>query len=260
MESTNTPKSPSPKKGLLDNINSKSAFGLGIVASILILGTVGFIILSIYMLSGGSDGSSTKTSRGAVVVDNTAPPTGAAPSAAAPGVVPAVTDADHVRGNPDGKVTFIEYSDFECPFCTRFTDTVDQILAEYDDIRFVYRHFPLSFHPEAEPAANAAECAGEQGKFWEYHDELFANSSNLGSSLYDSIADDLRINNNQFQDCLETGKYLSHIRTDSQEGAAAGVSGTPGSFIIDEDGNAVPIKGALPYSSVKPLIDAALAI
>jgi protein-disulfide isomerase len=190
-----------------------------------------------------------------VVNDPSAVPSAAAPS----GTIPAVDEEDHVRGNPNADVTFIEYSDFECPFCSRFVDTVDQVMAQYgDDIRFVYRHFPLTNHPEAEPAANAAECAGEQGKFWEYHDALFAQQDQLGDALYSSIASDLGINNKQFKDCVSSGKYLSYIRQDEQEGASAGVTGTPGSFVIDADGNATPIQGALPFASVQPIIEAAL--
>lgn len=252
--------SGSSNKSFFDSLDSKTAFIVGFIVSILVIGTIGFLILGGCMLKGSCTGTSTAKT------DNTSAKVVAAPNDLAPnpapipsGEVPAVTEDDYVRGNPNAKVTMIEYSDFECPFCGRFTETVDEILDKYgNDIRFVYRHFPLSFHPEAEPAALAAECAGEQDKFWEFHDELFANQTSLGTKLYDQIADDLGINNSQFKDCVDSEKYASKIRTQAQEGGAAGVSGTPGSFIIDADGNATPIKGALPFSSVQPLIEAAL--
>ena len=250
----------SDSKSFFDSMDSKTAFIVGFVASILVIGTIGFFILGGCMLKGSCTGTSTASADSAptqvaVAPDDLAPNPAPIPT----GAVPDVTDDDYVRGNPNAKVTMIEYSDFECPFCSRFAETTDEILDEYgDDIRFVYRHFPLSFHPEAEPAALAAECAGEQGKFWEFHDELFANQTSLGTKLYDEIADDLGINNSQFKDCIDTEKYAAKIRTQAQEGGAAGVSGTPGSFIIDADGNIEAVKGALPFSAVQPLIEAAL--
>jgi protein-disulfide isomerase len=136
---------------------------------------------------------------------------------------------------------------------------MQQIMEQYSDsVRWVFRHFPLSFHPEATPAAIAAECAAEQGKFWEYADELFANQATLGSELYVTLAQDLNLNLTDFNDCVANKDYADKVEAQAAAGGAAGVSGTPGSFIIDADGNAIPIKGALPFSSVASAIDSVL--
>jgi len=263
MESE-TKKSPynpngSNDQSFFDNLNSKTAFFLGLIASVLVISTIGFIILASCMLGGSCTGLSTNKTDApdqiAAALDDLAPNPAQIPS----GEIPEITNEDHVRGNLKSKVTFVEYSDFECPFCSRFSKTVDEVYEEYGDkVRFVYRHFPLSFHPQSRSAALASECAGEQGKFWEYHNKLFENQKKLGEKVYNEIADDLGINNNKFKDCIKTEKYASKISSQAQGGGAAGVSGTPGSFIIDANGEKTPIKGALPFDSVQPLIEAAL--
>ena len=128
-------------------------------------------------------------------------------------------------------------------------------MADYpDDVRIVYRHFPLSFHPEATPSAIAAECAAEQGAFWEYHDELFANQANLGATLYTQLAKQLALNTSDFSECLSSGRTASLVSEDQASGLAAGVGGTPHSIIIGPDGSMTPISGALPYAQVQPVI------
>ncbi len=131
---------------------------------------------------------------------------------------------------------------------------MDQIFEEYDgEVAWVYRHFPLSFHPEAMPAAIASECASEQGKFWEYHDELFANQSDLGDNLYEEIAEDIGLNVSDFNACLADNNYETEIKAEQTAGAAAGVSGTPGTFV-----NGELVKGAVPYDSFKSIVEQAL--
>ena len=162
----------SESKDLFDNIPSKTAFWIGFATAILSIGFVGFILLGSCMLtnkcSGIKLGGDDTGSAAPIAVNNPAP----TPDAAAPaptGTVPAVTKDDHVKGgDASAPVTMIEYSDFQCPYCGAFEPTVAQVLKQYGNkIRFVYRHFPLSFHPNAEPAALASECASEQGKFWQ---------------------------------------------------------------------------------------------
>ena len=104
----------------------------------------------------------------------------------------------------------------------------------------------------------AAECAGEQGKFWEFADDLFENQEQLGSTFYSSLQAKHGLNKSKFDTCISSGKYLDKIRAQAQSGGAAGVTGTPGSFIIGADGTAIPIKGALPYESVASAIDEVL--
>lgn len=173
-----------------------------------------------------------------------------------------VTDADHVRGDlSQAKVVIVEYSDFECPFCARHHPTLVDIMDDYgNDVAWVYRHFPLSFHPEAVPAALASECANEQGKFWEYADLLVENYDQLGDDMYKSLADDLGLKTAQFNDCLDTAKYQDVVDADMASGRAAGVSGTPATFIngvlvAGSNGSSV---GAAPKSTFTAIIDAAL--
>jgi len=163
------------------------------------------------------------------------------------------------RGADKAVITIVEYSDFECPFCSRFHPTLQQAMTEYEGkIRWVYRHFPLSFHPQARPAALASECAAEQGKFWEYADKLFENQTQLSDTYYTQLAGELGLNTNQFKDCYDSEEYASRVDSDQAGGAQAGISGTPGSFIIGEDGSIQEIRGAQPYSAVKAAIDALL--
>ncbi len=166
-------------------------------------------------------------------------------------------DDDPVKGSASAPVTIIEFSDFQCPYCGRFfTDTLPQIEQNYIDTgkaKLIYRDFPLSFHPNAEPAAEAADCAGEQGKFWEMHDKLFGNQASLSDANYRQWAADLGLDTTQFNSCLDSKKYASEIQNDIQDGQAAGVSGTPTFFI-----NGNKVVGAQPYSVFEQAIDAAL--
>jgi protein-disulfide isomerase len=247
------------QKNILDSLPSRQAFWLGFITAILSLCTLGFILLGSMMLNGSSfnfaavEAADEDGGAAAVAVADTEPTTVTG--------VPVVDEDDYIRGNVDAPITIIEYSDFECPFCQRFHPTVQQVLDEYgDQVRWVYRHFPLSFHANAESAALAAECAGEQGNdfFWEVGDLLFENMDSLGESTYQEIAAEVGLNVSDWQTCYDEERYISKIRTQAQEGGAAGVTGTPGSFIVDADGNAIPLKGALPYSSVSAAIDSLL--
>lgn len=171
------------------------------------------------------------------------------------GVELAVVEGDHVKGNPDASVTIIEYSDFECPFCSRFHPTLNQVLNDYpNDVRLVYRHFPLdSIHAEARPSAEASECANEQGKFWEFADGLFENQSKLGKVFYSELAQNIGLNVGQFEECVLSRKYKDRVEADFQEGIKLGVTGTPGSFI-----NGELISGAVPYNSLKEAVEQVL--
>ncbi len=252
-------------KSLFDIIPAKQAFWLGFGTAILSIGTLGFILLGSCVLQGDCAASVVFEDDAEDADDDDYAPSAADLAAAgAPTVptaqgVPAVDDGDYIRGDVDAPITIIEYSDFECPYCERFHPTMEQVMEEYDgQVRWVLRNFPLSFHPNAEDAGVAAECAGQQGKFWEYGDELFANRASLGEDYYVELAGDFDLNISEFTTCYEGDEARSKVRAQATGGAAAGVTGTPGSFIIDEDGNATPIKGALPYSSVAAAIDAML--
>jgi|TARA_B100001971_G_scaffold203573_1_gene218640 protein-disulfide isomerase len=168
-----------------------------------------------------------------------------------------VTKENNVQGNFESPVTIIEFSDFQCPFCQSFHPTLQKILAEFpNQVRWVYRHFPLDqIHPQARPAAEASECAAEQGKFWEFADGLFENQSRLGESFYKELASQLGLNSNQFESCISSRKYKDKVESDYQEGIKIGVRGTPGSFI---NGEPVP-GGAVPYNTLKAAVERVLS-
>lgn len=167
-----------------------------------------------------------------------------------------ISDDDHIKGNKNAKVVLIEYSDFECPYCLQHNSTMDKIADEFkNQVAIVYRHFPLSFHPQAQKAAEASECASEQGKFWEMHDKIFeANAAdNMSVSVWKQYASDLGLNTDQFNSCLDSGKYAAKVRQEENEGAAAGVKGTPATFI-----NGQLVSGAVPYEQFKSIIEQSL--
>lgn len=189
-------------------------------------------------------------------------PAAAAPRPTAPSAptvdVEALLDDDTVKGDPDAPVTIIEWSDFECPFCARFySQTLSQIDEQYiktGKVKLVYRDFPLSFHANAQKSAEAAECAGEQGKYWEMHDLLFESGVAGGVPAFKRYAQQLGLNTGEFNECLDSGSMAGEVRKDMSDGQAAGVSGTPG-FIV----NGKLISGAQPFSVFQQAIEAELA-
>jgi len=167
-------------------------------------------------------------------------------------------DDDPSKGDENAPVTIIEFSDYQCPFCSRFySQTLPQIQKKYIDtgkVRFVYRDFPLSIHPQAVPAAIAANCAGEQGKYWEYHNKIFDNQRSLSESNYLQWAEDLGLDKNAFATCLKDPKQKAEVQKDFADGSAAGVSGTPAFFI-----NGRLVSGAQPFSVFEQAIEAELS-
>ena len=159
---------------------------------------------------------------------------------------------DHIRGNVNAKITLIEYGDFQCPYCLQYTATLKALLTAFpNDLRVIYRHFPLSFHREAQMAAEASECAGAQGKFWEMHDKIFeANSARTMSvQAWKTIAKDLGLDTTAFNICVDGRTMTARVAQDIQDGHASGVSGTPASFI-----NGKKIEGAIPLDELEPYL------
>ena len=155
------------------------------------------------------------------------------------------------RGPASAPVEIVEFSDFQCPFCLRAHPTVDQVLKTYGDrVRFVYRHYPLPGHPAARPAAEASECAAEQGKFWPYHDRLFATQSKLSDADLKQDAVELGMDGAKFNACVDSHKYAAKVESDLRAGQEAGVDGTPAFFI-----NGRLISGAQPFEAFKKVID-----
>lgn len=166
-------------------------------------------------------------------------------------------DDDSIKGDPNAPITIIEFSDYECPFCQRFyLTTYQQIVENYIDtgkVNLVYRDFPLSFHQNAQKAAEAAECAGEQGKYYEMHDLLFEKGVEGGIDSFKNYASEIGLNQAEFDECLDSGKMESEVKKDFADGQALGISGTP-SFII----NGKILVGAQPYSVFEKEIEAEL--
>lgn len=163
-----------------------------------------------------------------------------------------INDDDNIRGNSDAPITIIEFSDFQCSFCSRFHNTMLQVMDEYPDkVKWVYRHFPLdSIHPVARKAAEASECAGDQNKFWEYSDQLFNQQAKISPDFLKEVAQEIGLNTEEFNQCLDSGKYTSLVEDNLQEGLSVGVRGTPGGFI-----NGQSLGGAVPYEQLKAMID-----
>lgn len=179
-----------------------------------------------------------------------------------------ITGSDHIRGNPEAPVKIVEYSDFECPFCKRFHETMKQVTTEYgDQVAWVYRHFPLDqLHPvKARKEAVATECAAELGgndAFWKYADRFFEltpsnNQTNIDTVL-PQIAKEIGLDEAKFASCLASKKYDAHIEENVQNAVATGGNGTPWSIVVGKNGKKYPLSGAQPYASVKQLIDLAL--
>lgn len=161
-----------------------------------------------------------------------------------------------IRGEKNAPVSIVEFSDFQCPFCKAATTTMHQIMAQYaGKVRWVFRDFPIaSLHPLANRAHEAARCAAEQGKFWEYHDVLFQKSPQLAPDSLKQYARDLKLDGDSFDRCLEAGKYQAAIAADIEEGQRLGVSGTPAFFI-----NGRLLVGAQPATAFQQVIDGELS-
>jgi len=165
-------------------------------------------------------------------------------------------DRGYTRGPKDAPVTIVEFSDFQCPFCKTATNTIKQVLDKYPEkVRLVFRDYPLaSLQPQAPKAHEAARCAGEQSKFWEYHDVLFERSPKMSPQDLKQYAQDLNLDVAAFNQCFDTGKYKAEVDKDFQEGVGLGLTGTPSFFI-----NGRQVVGAQPLSAFQKVIDGELA-
>jgi protein-disulfide isomerase len=169
----------------------------------------------------------------------------------------AASDDDPSLGPEDAGVVIVEFSDFQCPYCAKFAvETFPGIRDTYgDQVRFIFRDFPLNvIHPAAQKAAEAAQCAQDQGSFWEYHDLLFANQNALALPDLKSYAAQIGLDTGQFDECLDSGKNAQEVALDMQDGHTAGVTGTP-AFIV----NGQLVSGAQPIEVFRAVIDQALA-
>lgn len=219
------------------------------------ISTVVLIVLLAFFAFRGSFGGDKVT--GAAVANPGAGTGGDLPLPSVAVDMKELLDDDPVLGDNDAPVTIVEFSDYQCPFCGRFySQTLGQIKSKYIDtgkVRLVFRDFPLSFHPEAEPSALAANCAGEQGKYYEFHDKVFENQASLSSTSRKQWASEIGLDVAKWEKCQSDPDQLAEVRKDFQDGQAVGVQGTPAFFV-----NGKLISGAQPYSVFEQIIEAEL--
>lgn len=225
--------------------------GLLILASFLI----GVLVTKVSYLENGVTSGTTTTVTGD---DSGSPQVPTGPVDVKEGHLP-------ILGDKDAKVTIVEFSDFQCPFCeSLWKDTLPQIKKDYIDTgkaKFAYRHYPLDFHANAQKAAEASECANDQGKFWEFHDKLFETQT-IWESLdaakakenFIASANTIGLNGAQLGECMDSGKFAEAVKEDLADGTTAGVQGTPATYI-----NGLQISGAAPYEDFKTVIEQELA-
>jgi predicted DsbA family dithiol-disulfide isomerase len=242
--------------------NAKFHFVFGLVTGIAIMSIVTFIAIFLLMWSGFNNEDQNQKSEaitsGAQEIDeNQAQPENPneniEPEELPLISPPSIREGEHIKGNSSSNIEIIEYSDFECPFCANFSNSMNQVFENYgDQVKVVFRHFPLSFHANAQKAAEAAECAGEQGNFWNMHDLIFKANRDQQMSIgkWREIAGVIGIDVNKFNVCLDSGKYADKVQSDFKEGQSLNITGTPTTFV-----NGIPVKGAQSYEALKAVIE-----
>ena len=247
------------EKNLINNLSPQGSFKVGLLSGLALSFVIGFFILLGLLINDEKD---TPLS---IKDSNNKAPQAIAPSPRAEATdinIEGLNDEDWVKGDRNASISIIEFSDTECPFCKRFHSTMDQVIDNYPgEVNWVYRHFPLTaLHSKAVREAEATECAGEQGgndTFWAYIDRLFEitpTNNRLEDSQLTDIAEDINLNINQFQECLDSGKYNGKVKDHMVQGQAAGARGTPYSIIIKGDQEII-IPGALPFERIKAMLD-----
>ncbi|MFZ5390793.1 MAG: DsbA family protein, partial [Patescibacteria group bacterium] len=230
-------------------------FIMGLVVGVAAISLIGFIVAVSFSFSGGSLAKKTTDKAPAANLPSDNNPSDQ------PSLQPvdiSIKDSDYIRGNKDAKVVMIEYSDLECPYCQRFHDSMKKIEADYPgQIAWIFRHFPLSFHANAQKEAEGAECVGQLGgaeKYWQFIDKIFerttANGTGFALDKLPALAKEVGVNETKFKSCLDSGQMAQKVQADLQEGSAYGVAGTPTTFV-----NGQPLEGALPYEQIKAVID-----
>lgn len=249
------PSSGAGLNGIFSGASPKLTFIMGLLVGVAGVSLIGFVVAASFAFSGKG-----KITGGTA---NVAAPTANAPAEqGAPSPVDiAVKSTDYVRGSNDAPITVITYSDLECPFCKSFHPSMLQIMNDYaGKVKWVFRHFPLSFHVNAQKEAEAAECVGKLGgaeAYWNYIDKIFekTTSNGTGFALTDlyPLAKQVGVNEGRFRTCLDQGEMTTKVQADLQEGSNYGVQGTPTSFV-----NGTPVEGAVPFEQLKAVIDQVL--
>ncbi len=238
----------------------KNMFFMGLILGFAISAVMALMMVLCFVWRGKGFGASAPGP--VAVVANNPPPAQQPDEIEKPvvaGPVAEVTDKDHMLGNKNAKVTIVEYSDFECTFCSRHEPTIKQLLKTYPkDVRLVYRHYPLSsIHPQADRAAEASECAAKLGgnnAFWKMHEKLFtqAASAGLNPDVYATLAKAIGLDQAKFKTCLDSGEMKAVVQAQAATGNDAGVNGTPANFI-----NGKLLSGAQPYSVMDTAVKSA---
>jgi protein-disulfide isomerase len=161
---------------------------------------------------------------------------------------PKVLPTDHVRGNPAAKFTVIEYADFQCPYCAKMHEAMNTLMKEAD-VRWVYRHFPIENHPLAAKAAEASECAGDQGKFWEYSDALFELKTPMTEGTFLKVAQELKLDWMVFSVCVSSGKYSKSVAAQYEAGVKSKINVTPTFYL-----NGKRFDGFMPIEELRKLM------
>lgn len=179
--------------------------------------------------------------------------------------VAAVTSEDHRKGPADAPITIVEYSDFDCPFCSRFHDSMNALVTANDDVAWVYRHFPLEqLHPQAEGVSLASECVADiagADAFWSFTDGYFAARGARDATPHDvlvpQLANEAGVTTADLQECLNSGRMQADVQADIDNAIATGGRGTPWSILIGPTGKTYPINGALPDAAIQQVIQLA---
>ncbi len=175
---------------------------------------------------------------------------------------PSTTD-DHWQGDKNARYVLVEYSDFECPFCRQNAQTPEKLMSEVKNVAHVYRHFPLSFHQNAQKEAEASECIADLGGndvFWKYYKTIFERTTSNGTGFaldkLGPLAKELGVNQSKFQTCLDSGKYEKKVKDSLSEGSTAGIAATPTTVIYDmKTGKSTVIEGAVPAEQQKTTLE-----
>jgi len=263
---------PDNHKGVFDALPSKTSFIGGFVAGIMAFSTIGFgvlllgnVDLSKFGLTRGIGGWGVKPAANANANSNSNSNTNAPTSLL--DKLPPITDQDHVRGDlSKAKLVLVEYSDYECPFCKDFQPTIKKVASSYGtDVAWIYRHFPLSFHQNAQKEAEAAECVASLGgnnAFWKFTDAIYERTTSNGTGFalgkLGPLAKEVGVDQAKFQKCLDAGTYAKKVQDEQAGGSAAGIDGTPGTIAITRDGKTQTISGAQSEAAVKATIDSLL--
>lgn len=253
-----TPKNDTPPqnspKGYLGHNHAKHAYFFGLATGTAFLATIALIVLTMVWNT-----NSAQTHEGENIpkdVINTQEEGGPAPYEKVESITK--DSIRYIKGS--GKLTFIEYSDLECPFCKKFHPIVNDIAKEYEGkIAFTFKHFPLNIHPKAKREAVAAECAGNQQKFFEYIDRIYEitpGNNGLEDDKLFEVAQELQLNIDTFRTCVENEETLATVAADALEAQGTGGTGTPHSILIDENGKILTtFKGSLSKEQLKAAFD-----